>query len=122
MHVITTGLTPKSSDRMAAVPVESQPVGPEELKGVYAALDTHLRTLYAALPPRTAIVLFSSHSDPRRMSALNARKFAFDSAIRSGKKLEELAKDVWWTTGDGRELEEVVELTKRGLLFLCIKS
>ena len=118
---LITGLTPKSSDRMAAVPVEVQPVGPEELESVYAAFDTHLRTLYAALPPRTAILLFSSHSDPRRMSALNARKFAFDTAIRSGKKPEEL-KDVRWTTADGRELEEVVELTKRGLLFLCIKS
>ena len=117
-----TGLTPKSSDRTAAVPVESQPVGPDELKGVYATLNTHLRTLYAALPPRTALLLFSSHSDPRRMSVLNARKFAFDSAIRSGKKPEELTKDVRWTTADGRELEEVVELTKRGLLFLSIKS
>jgi RNA exonuclease 1 len=56
------------------------------------------------------------------MAALNSRKSAFDSAIRSGKKLEELDKDLWWTTSDGRELEEVVELTKRGLMFLCIKS
>jgi RNA exonuclease 1 len=116
-----SGITPKSPDKNAAT-AESQPVSPEELPGVYTALDTYIRTLHAALPPRTALLLFTGHSDPRRMAALNLRKSAFDSAIRSGKKPEELDKDFWWTTSDGRELEEVVELTKRGLMFLCIKS
>ena len=40
------------------------------------------------LPARTAVVIFIGHSDPRRMASLNARKFAFESAIRSGKKAD----------------------------------
>jgi RNA exonuclease 1 len=55
------------------------------------------------------------------MASLNARKSAFESAIRGGKKAEEIDKADWWTASDGRELEEEVEKAKRGLLFLGVK-
>jgi len=55
------------------------------------------------------------------MTALNVRKSAFESAIRSGKTTEDIEKDMWWTSSDARELEEDVEITKRGLLFLSVK-
>jgi RNA exonuclease 1 len=55
------------------------------------------------------------------MVFLNARKYAYENALKTGKKPEGIDKDMWWTTSDGRELEEVVELAKRGLMFLCIK-
>ena len=92
-----------------------------ELDEVLGVLDTRLCSLYAALPPRTALVIFTGHSDPRRMAELNARKTAFETAIRSGKKPEEL-EDVRWTGADARALEEEVEKAKRGLLFLSIKE
>lgn len=56
------------------------------------------------------------------MSTLNARKTVFENAIRAGKKAEEMERETWWTSGDGRELEEEVERAKRGLLFLCLKE
>ena len=55
------------------------------------------------------------------MAELNARKNAFESAIRSGKKPEEMG-EVRWTAADARLLEEEVEKAKRGLLFLGIKD
>jgi len=55
------------------------------------------------------------------MATLNARKSTFESAIRGGKKAEDMDKSEWWTSADGRELEEEVEHAKRGLLFLGIK-
>ena len=55
------------------------------------------------------------------MAILNARKSTFESAIKSGKKAEDMDKSEWWTAADGRELEEEVERTRRGLLFLGIK-
>ena len=55
------------------------------------------------------------------MASLNARKVAFESAIKSGKKAEEMDRSEWWTASDGRALEEEVEKAKRGLLFLGIK-
>ena len=93
----------------------------EALSAAQAALDAHLVTLYASLPVRTALVIFTGHSDPRQMASLNARKVAFESAIKGGKKAEEMDRSEWWTASDGRTLEEAVEKAKRGLLFLAIK-
>ena len=56
------------------------------------------------------------------MADLNARKAAFDTAIRSGKNTDELGADVRWTGADARALEEEVEKAKRGLLFLGVKD
>ena len=55
------------------------------------------------------------------MAELNARKSAFEMAIRSGKSSEELG-DTKWTSADGRALEEEVETAKRGLLFIGVKD
>ena len=57
------------------------------------------------------------------MAALNSRKSAFDIAYKSGKTPEELARDgIMWSASDGRELEQEVELARRGLLFLGVKQ
>jgi len=97
-------------------------LSPTDANEAMSTLDTQLTQLYAALPPRTALVIFTGHSDPRRMSELNARKSAFENALRQGKSLEDVGKENWWSTADGRELEEEVEKAKRGLLFLSITS
>jgi hypothetical protein len=59
-----------------------------------------LVTLYASLPARAAVVSFTGHSDPRRVASLNAREVAFESAIKSGKKAEEIDRSEWWTASD----------------------
>ena len=102
----------------------ASPTQPSEadIKAALSGLDAHLRQLYQALPPRTALIIFTGHSDPRRMAALNVRKSAFENAVRSAKSSEELAPEVRWTSADGRALEEEVEKAKRGLLFLGIKD
>ena len=57
------------------------------------------------------------------MSALNTRKSAFDAGYKYGKTPEELNKEgITWSTSDGRELEQEVELARRGLLFLGVKQ
>lgn len=56
------------------------------------------------------------------MAELNARKSVFESALRQGKSLDDVGKDNWWSSANGRELEEEVEKAKRGLLFLGIKD
>ncbi|KAF8840863.1 ribonuclease H-like protein [Paxillus ammoniavirescens] len=114
-------LTPKATGDAPVVVVPISEPSPEVLSAAQAKLDEHLVALYTSLPARTAVVIFTGHSDPRRMSALNARKSAFESAIKSGKKAEDIDRSEWWTASDGRELEEEVEKAKRGLLFLGIK-
>ncbi|KAH7889012.1 hypothetical protein F5I97DRAFT_2006350 [Phlebopus sp. FC_14] len=115
-------VTPKATGEIPATttPPKSDPP-PESIAVAQAKLNEQLTALYAILPSRTAIVIFTGHSDPRRMAALNVRKSTFESAIKSGKKTEDIDRSEWWTASDGRELEEEVEKAKRGLLFLGVK-
>jgi RNA exonuclease 1 len=119
-------VTPKGS---SAEPQQEVPhaATPAELAPVLTTLNAHLKQLHNALPPRTALVIFTGHSDPRRMSALNVRKNAFESALKSGKTPEEVGAGVngvglRWTAADARDLEEAVELARRGLVFLGVKQ
>jgi len=59
------------------------------------------------------------------MTALNAKKSAFENALRTGKPFGEVTSGEGacsWTMQDGRDLEEAVEKAKRGLLFLSVKD
>lgn len=85
-----------------------------------AELNSRLSRIYDALPPRTALILFSGHSDPRKMTKLNGRKAAFEIAFRMG--MPPTSGPATWTAQDRRDLESEVELAKKGLLFLCIKD
>ncbi|KDR67520.1 hypothetical protein GALMADRAFT_258141 [Galerina marginata CBS 339.88] len=118
-------ITPKASADQPITPPTTvdPPPALSELAPVLSTLNQHLKSLHAALPPRTALVIFTGHSDPRRMSILNARKSAFENALKAGKTPEELGVlGLKWSASDGRELEEAVELARRGLLFLGIKQ
>lgn len=118
----SSGTTPKATPNTPPPPAPPAPT-PEALASVLANLTTHLKTLHSALPARTALLIFTGHSDPRRMASLNARKTAFETALRNGKSPEDAGTEGGrWTTSDGRDLEEAVELAKRGLLFLGIKQ
>ncbi|KZT66208.1 ribonuclease H [Daedalea quercina L-15889] len=114
-------ITPKTSAELIPDP-DPTPDTPIDMNLVLSTMNAHLEKLYASLPPRTAVIIFTGHSDPRRMSELNARKSTFETALRKGQSLDEVGQENWWTTVDGRELEEEVEKAKRGLLFLGVKE
>ena len=113
-------ITPKATPD-DPTPIEPTPASPSEIKTLLRNLNTQLHTLHTSLPARTALIIFTGHSDPRRMTALNTRKANFEGLLRSGKTAENIEKEDWWTSGDARELEEEVEMAKRGLLFLSVK-
>ncbi|KAH9484836.1 putative exonuclease [Psilocybe cubensis] len=118
-------VTPKASadGPLPSPTTVDPPPSATELAPVLTQLNKHLKTLHANLPPRSAVVIFTGHSDPRRMSILNARKNAFDTALKSGKTPEEMRlAGLTWSASEGRDLEEAVELARRGLLFLGIKQ
>ncbi|EAU90918.1 ribonuclease H [Coprinopsis cinerea okayama7 len=115
-------ITQRATADSPTPPTPNPPATPEQITATLKTLNTHLQTIHSSLPPRTAFLLFTGHSDPRRMTQLNARKSAFDTALRSGKNPDELPDDMRWTSADSRDLEEAVELTKRGLLFLGVKT
>ena len=106
-------------------PVEptTTPPAPHILGPILSNLNTQLKSLQESLPSRTALIIFTGHSDPRLMSALNQRKSAFETGYKGGKSPDELRTEgISWSASDARKLEEEVELARRGLLFLGIKQ
>ncbi|KAL1750700.1 hypothetical protein FB107DRAFT_223404 [Schizophyllum commune] len=98
-------------------PAFKPPPTQEAVNQALAALNTRLAAVHAALPPRTALVIFTGHEDPQRMVNLGRKRGAWEAAIRNGSDPAEK-----WTMEDMRQLEEAVEVAKRGLLFLGVKS
>jgi RNA exonuclease 1 len=102
-------------------------------------LDAQLTALHAALPARTAFLLFSGHSDPRAMSALAARRTQYQASQNQKGAVvataapataaagtgvggaEAQAGAVRWSTADERALEEAVARARMGLLFVGVK-
>ena len=56
------------------------------------------------------------------MASLNACKVAFESAMKSWKKAEEMDCSEWWTASDGRALEEEVERAKAWVVVFWVSS
>ncbi|KAL1743792.1 hypothetical protein HDZ31DRAFT_40140 [Schizophyllum fasciatum] len=81
------------------------------------ALNARLAAVHAALPARTALVVFTGHEDPQRMVALGRKRGAWEAAVRQGA-----SPAGRWTMDEMRALEEAVEVAKRGLLFLGVKA
>ncbi|VDB86857.1 unnamed protein product [Peniophora sp. CBMAI 1063] len=72
-------VTPKPTDPT----VPSDPPPPPTLKEALTNLNARLAEIHAALPPRTALIVMSGHSDPREMSKLSARRLAFEAHQRA---------------------------------------
>jgi RNA exonuclease 1 len=103
-------------------------------------LNAQLTTLHAALPPRTAFLLFSGHSDPRSMSALAAQRAQYQAQTSqnqnqnqgntsaagvgtgTGPAGTDVSVPLRWSTADERALEEAVVRARTGLLFVGVKT
>jgi RNA exonuclease 1 len=155
----SSGITPKAgadgpenaeNPGSAAVPenanavddaLRSPPPQPAPEKNVLfeavTSLEEQLTALHGALPPRTAFLLFSGHSDPRRMSALAARRAEFQASQNQSQRENGgtpvaayagtttggggSVSAVRWNTADDRALEEAVMRARVGLLFIGVK-
>jgi RNA exonuclease 1 len=88
-------------------------------------LNAYLTTLHAALPARTAFILFSGHSDPRTMSTIAARRAEYHASQNqstSAAGTSGSASAIRWNTADERALEEAVARARMGLLFVGVKT
>ncbi|KAJ4490944.1 ribonuclease H [Lentinula aciculospora] len=110
------------STSIPAASLLADPPTPEALSSALLATSNHLQRIHASLPSRTALLIFTGHSDPRKMSELNKRKAAFEAAIWKEVPTDQLSEGERWSGADMRELEEAVEVAKRGLLFLGVKA
>jgi RNA exonuclease 1 len=90
-------------------------------------LDVHRTALDAALPPGTALVLFSGHSDPHSISPLAARRVGYQARYQrepggSAAAAGDEGSTVRWSTVDDRGLDEEVVRARMGLLLVGIKT
>ncbi len=78
-----TGAAAETKTGNTEVLSSSSPPPPEDNSNILFAatnLNAHLPALHAVLPPRTVLLLFSGHSDPRSMSALAARRAEYHAS------------------------------------------
>ena len=64
----------------AEIPPPPEDKSSNALFAAVTNLNAYLTTLHAALPPHTALLLFSGHSDPRSMSTLAARRAEYQAS------------------------------------------
>lgn len=93
----------------------------DAVKQAYRELNNQIKSLYQSLPPRTALVLFTGHSDPRRMGQLLSKKNKFDRLWKTVKPEQIKPEDKFMATEE-RELQEQVERAKMGMAFFACKS
>ncbi|KAH9958157.1 hypothetical protein BC827DRAFT_1362457 [Russula dissimulans] len=135
--------TPPSAPAPAAAAADQKNV----LFSAVTNLDAQLTALHAALPARTAFLLFSGHSDPRGMSVLAARRAEYQASQNQNQNQNQNqsglaaaaattttsgisgahgtgagAGAVRWSTADDRALEEAVGRARMGLLFVGVKT
>lgn len=98
----------------------NQPTPPVDLPTLHSSLNQRIAALHAALPPLTALIIFTGHGDPQKMSELTAKKARFDLMWKTMKQSEIVGEDRWMEEDD-RELGNEVERCRAGLSFYCIK-
>ncbi|BGP37396.1 hypothetical protein JCM10450v2_001305 [Rhodotorula kratochvilovae] len=106
----------------ASTPSAESPSAPsaEAVAEAFSSLNARLRALHAALPPLTALIIFTGHSSPVEMSRLAAKKARFDKLWKTIKQSEIADEDKWYEHDD-RALVDEVERARWGLSFFCVK-
>lgn len=110
-------LLPSSSSIPSATALAASTPDPS---AALKTLNKHLKTLTAALPPSTALVIYTGCNDPRQTGALNRKKALWDHKIRAGIRNEAIPAEERWTSEDAEILEVEVEKTRAGLAFFCV--
>ncbi|OAA64903.1 exonuclease [Cordyceps fumosorosea ARSEF 2679] len=97
---------------------------PEEEEGDVEAcvrrLTARVARIHEALPPCTALILYSGSGDPRRMAALQAVQARWRREYNTpGRKWDELS--VQWTDVEEQALKRAVQKARSGIGFITVK-
>ncbi|KAF8290640.1 hypothetical protein DL93DRAFT_2103478, partial [Clavulina sp. PMI_390] len=100
----------------------------QEVLDAFDSLNAQLRAFTAALPPSTALIMYSGCNDPRALGSMNKRKTEWDNKVRNGLAGVSEEKDQksgsghqgWDSARDGERLESLCEDVKAGLAFFCV--
>lgn len=91
-----------------------------DVEGSVRRLTARIERIYAALPPCTALVLYSGSGDPRRMAALQGTQAQWRREYNTpGRKWDELS--VQWTDVEEQALKRAVSKARSGIGFITVK-
>lgn len=78
----------------------------------------YIAEVYEALPPCSALVVYSGSADPRELTEMQAQQQKFKAEYRV-KKWDELS--VRWTDVEEQKLRKACEMARRGIGFITVK-
>jgi RNA exonuclease 1 len=96
---------------------EHLPASPN-IDDITSKLTSRLFAIYEALPPCTALIIYSGSGDPREMSRLQAMQQTFKREFNI-KKWDQLS--VKWTDVEEQALKKAAKLARDGIGFVCVK-
>lgn len=90
------------------------------LEAAVKRLTARLQRIYAALPPCTALIVYTGSGDPRRMAQLQGLHAQWRKEYNTpGMKWDELS--VKWTDTEDQELRRAVQRARSGMGFITVK-
>ncbi|KAL8365932.1 hypothetical protein RB595_004624 [Gaeumannomyces hyphopodioides] len=90
------------------------------LEAAVASLAQRITRIHEALPPCTALVLFSGSGDPREMERLRAQQARFKAEYNTpGIKWDQLS--VKWTDEENQALRKAMRDARNGIGFIAVK-
>ncbi|PKS11808.1 hypothetical protein jhhlp_001101 [Lomentospora prolificans] len=100
--------------------IHDETTGASPLEACVYRLTQRLLRIYEALPPCTALILFSGSGDPREMSKMQALRTTWKQEYNTpGMKWDELS--VKWTDTEEQALKRAVKKARDGVGFVTVK-
>ncbi|KAG5985218.1 hypothetical protein E4U55_000041 [Claviceps digitariae] len=98
----------------------SPPESPPPLQQALSDLTTRLVRIHAALPPCTALIVYSGSGDPREMAQLQQQHAQWKKEYNTpGKKWDDLS--VKWTDVEDQALRRAAQKARSGIAFIGVK-
>lgn len=91
---------------------------PPTTADILARTTAHIAAIHAALPPRSALIVYSGSGDPRALARMQRRQQTFRQEYRT-KKWDQLS--VRWTDAEEQKLRRACERARRGVGFVGVK-
>ncbi|EGX90390.1 exonuclease [Cordyceps militaris CM01] len=94
--------------------------GGDDVEACVQRLTQRIARIHDALPPCTALLVYSGSGDPRRMAALQAMQAQWRREYNTpGRKWDELS--VQWTDVEEQALKRAVQKARSGIGFITVK-
>ncbi|CED82050.1 3'-5' exonuclease [Phaffia rhodozyma] len=99
-----------------------------DVTSILTSLNAQIEKVHSSLSSRGGLIIFTGHSDPRKMLELIAKRTKFENLLKvheagpDKRATLKLSKEDRWMEEDERQLEVETALAREGLAFFCVKN